>query len=610
MAEPAYTSVHDQSSAETEKVEKILMGFMTCRSRRYNFELQWQESANIFLPDWANKFFFGYDEQPGMKKTQYQIEAYPSIAAHRFAAIANSLITPWTMVWSRIKADNDYLMKQRGVKPYFAQVSKVLWQERYKAESGFLENQLTNWLSLGVFGNQSMFVEERYSKEDGSVGLAYIVAPIGHVYYVTNHQGRICGFYRTLKLNAHQIKERWPDTFPPELEAPLRQHSKQPYWVVQTCMPNEDYDPTARAHPTRGKRWYSCYVSMQGKRILEEGGYRLMPMPSGRYMVAPDEDYGRGPAQIVLAGAKSMQAMKGAYLKQTHRKGDPVLLTPDGGLTDGSQFRPGDVVEGGMDGEGHPLVGVLPTGDPQEIVEAMAREQQMIDDGFLVSLFQMALKTEDQPQLSVRQMMEIIEQRAQLLGPSVGRQMMEYLGSMIPRELDILAYQGKLPPQPPVIREAKGEFKIEYDNPLQRAMAAGDAAAFMQAVEMAAQVANTSQDATVWDVFNFKRAIPAIAEARGAPAEWMATPQEMAAAARNRAQQAEREAQAKELPARAAIIKAQAVATKAATGGNIGGTLSGVAPGGMPSIPGNAPGLPGRPGVGGRPGLSGRPAPR
>lgn len=604
----AVTSVSNQSSADQAEVEAVIRDFMQVRSERYNFEAQWQETALIYLPEWANKFFYGYQEYPGAKKSQYQLDSYPSIASHRFMAIVNSLITPWTMNWSPLAPtgkDKQYLLKQKGVKDWFDTATDVLWTERYCGRSGFLGAQLINWLSLGVFGNQNMFVEER-KDVDGTTGLAYSSRPVGEVYYKVNKNGMIEGFFRAMRKTAEQIHQQWPDTFPAELVPALEAKSPVPYWVLQYTWPNTMWQPDA-IMSSAGKRYSSVYISITGNRILERGGYRSYPMPSGRYIVAPDENYGRGPGQIVLAAAKSRNAMKGSFLKQTHRKGDPVILTPDGGLLDASQFVPGDVVEGGWNSDGKPLVGVLPTGDVQEIIEAMKLEQEGLDDAFLVRMFDMALKTEDQPQLSVRQVMEIMEQRGQLLGPTVGRQYGEYLDVMVERELDLCSFQGKLPPLPGALKEAKDHYKPAWDGPLIRAMAAGDAAAFMQSVEMAAEVANSSQDMSVWDAFSFERAIPEMSTRRGVPSRWMATQIEIAKKAKGRQAQAERDARAKEMPAQAAIMKAQAISDKAQTGGNIGGTLSGVPAGGMPAIPGNQPGIPGRPGVGGRPGLPGRP---
>lgn len=100
-----------------------------------------------------------------------------------------------------------------------------------------------------------------------------------------------------------------------------------------------------------------------------------------------------------------------------------------------------------------------------------------------------------------------------------------------------------------------------------------------------------------------------MAEALAVPINRAATPQELQAAQKQRAQAHARDAQVKALPALAAKAKADAIVAKAQTGGNTGGTLSGVPQGQMPFVPGNPPGQPGRPNaIPCRPGFSGQPA--
>jgi hypothetical protein len=91
------------------------------------------------------------------------------------------------------------------------------------------------------------------------------------------------------------------------------------------------------------------------------------------------------------------------------------------------------------------------------------------------------------------------------------------------------------------------------------------------------------------------------------PEDWMPTPQEIAAAQKNRASAVQADQQLKALPGQAAIMKAQAITAKAQAGENIGGTLSGTAPGQNPEVPGNPPGQPGQPGPPGQPGQVGQP---
>ncbi|PWG73548.1 phage head-tail adapter protein, partial [Enterococcus hirae] len=79
---------------------------------------------------------------------------------------------------------------------------------------------------------------------------------------------------------------------------------------------------------------------------------------------------------------------------------------------------------------------------------------------------------------------------------------------MIERELDILNRQGLLPPMPPALQEAAGEFEIEYDSPLSRAQRAEEASGFMRTLEISMQLSQARQDPSPLDWLNVDAAIP------------------------------------------------------------------------------------------------------
>jgi hypothetical protein len=594
MADITYVQTSGQSDEDQAKTLHILKQFQEARLDRYNFETQWQEASLLCWPEYANTFFYGYQQYPGTKKTAQQIDSAASIASHRFGAIMDSLLTPTGMVWSRLKHPSAYVMKQKGVKAYYDALTERLWQYRYAATSNFVGANQQNMQGLGVFGNMNMLVESLDRKLfPGEKGLRYTHLPVGQVYYVANAQGAVDGYFRAFRWTARQIADCWPDRMPEALKVPLEAGSTTRYWVVQYVVPRtSDWQPWDFG--PKNKRYASYYVCEVGKILLEESGYRTFPMPHGRYMVAPDEIYGRGPAQMVLPTLKTKNSQKSTFLEQGLRAGRPTWLLPEAGLIN-PQFHPGGYIQGGMGEGGKARVGVLPVGRIDMTKEMMDEEQLIIDDAFLVSLFKWALTLKDVPEMSPRQVVEMLERHAMFLAPTAGRQMTEYLANMVPRELDVLAAEGCLRdlPVPPAVREAGMEFHTTFDNPMTRMQAASEVAGFMQAVEMTDAVVKSSGDAALWDTYDFETALPEIAEKRGFPTRWLASAAKKAQRAQSRQQQQEKEFDVKSLPGRAAMAKAQAIAEKARTGGNTGGALSGTPPGGMPMMPQNAPSTPG-----------------
>jgi hypothetical protein len=185
----------------------------------------------------------------------------------------------------------------------------------------------------------------------------------------------------------------------------------------------------------------------------------------------------------------------------------------------------------------------------------MAQEEKLINDAALVTLFQIMTES---PQMTATEVIERINEKAILLAPTVGRQQSEYLGNMIPRELDVMSQQGMLDPMPGRLKEAQGSFKIVYTSPLSRMMQAGDAAGFWRAVDQAKDAFAISQDPSLFDPFDFTTAIPETAAIFGTKESWMADERQIAGKVKARAAQIAQQMKIQAAPGQAALLSADA----------------------------------------------------
>jgi hypothetical protein len=261
----------------------------------------------------------------------------------------------------------------------------------------------------------------------------------------------------------------------------------------------------------------------------------------------------------VLPAVKTLNQQKKTLLKQGHRAVDPVLLVHDDGILDGLSTVPGAVNYGGVSADGRSLVHQLPVGNVNVGKDMMDMERAHINDAFLVTLFQ--ILTEN-PQMTATEVIERTREKGMLLAPAMSRIQSEGLGPQIEREIDLLSMQGLLPPQPEVLREAAGEFRIEYDSPITRAQRAEEASGIMRTLETTLTVVNATQDPEPLDYFNFDEIIPAVAEIQGVPPSWLRGKEEIMQRRQARAEQAQAQQDIQAAPAAAAMIKAEAVANK------------------------------------------------
>lgn len=557
MAVPGVPRV--PSAREMDLVGEMLREFSESQLWRSTFASQWEEAAALVAPGHRNTFYQGAFNWPGQKKTEMQIDASGMLALSRFQSICDSLLTPQNAMWHGLGALDEQLRKDRDTRMWFQDVTRLLFQFRYAPTANFVSQNQANFGMLGAFGNMVMFVDQFQGEGDLRKvrGLRYKSVPLGECFFRENHQGVINHVVRHFKMTAAQVMRRWPERFPEVLRPALESGSLTPFWVLHRVCPREDYDPERL--DDKGKAYESTYLSYEGKCILQEGGYHSFPYSVGRYSQEPGEVYGRGPAQFVLPALKTLNAEKRVFLKQGNRAGDPVLLTADDGLLDVS-LRPGAMNKGGMTTDGKPLVGILPTGNIQITEKMMQEEKALINDSFLVSLFQILLET---PQMTATEVIERTNEKGILLAPTVGRQSSEYLGPMIHRELDLLASMRLLPPMPPMLKEAGGEYSTLYTSPMAKAMRAQEAAGFIRTVETVKELVAITQDVSLLDRFDFDAAVPAIAEIQGVPEDWMSGDDAVKAKRAGRAKAAQQQQAIQAAPAQAAMMKAQAVAAKA-----------------------------------------------
>lgn len=533
-----------------ELVDHVITLFTRLNEERTNFASQWDEVAQLIRPNSFNTFQYGNMNTPGQKKTQNQVDATGMMALSRFGAILDSLLTPRNQMWHSLSAIDENLLKDRSVRLWFEQVTKLLFRLRYAHTANFASQNQQTYQELGAFGTGNLFVD-KYEGVDGSLGFRYKSLPVGEVFLIENHQGMVIGMIRWFRLKPSQAVRQFGDALPQSIKEAHNQQSQAYYDFLHYVAPNDDYDGTRVDN--KGMLYKSCYIAMADKTLLSEGGYNSLPIVVTRYEQAPGETYGRSPAMMVLPALKTLNAEKATFLKQGHRAADPVLLVPDDGLLN-VNLRPGALNLGGVTADGKELIKVLPTGGIQISKEMMDEERALINDAFLVTLFQILTET---PTMTATEVVERTNEKGILLAPTIGRQQSEYLGPLIERELNLAGEMGLLPPMPPLLIEARGEYQPIYTSPLSRAMRAQEVAGAMRTIETVIGIVNVTQDTSLLDNFNFDVIVPEIAEISGVPESWMASAEEVAEKRSLRAQEMEEQKRIQAAPAMAAMMKTQ-----------------------------------------------------
>jgi hypothetical protein len=480
------------------------------------FDSHWREIAERILP---RADHFRLVRQPGDKHTERVFDATAGLALERFAAAMESMLTPRTQRWHRLRVTVPGLEDDPSVQAYLDQVTEALFNARYAPRANFASQANEAYMSLGAFGTGAMFVDDMLGR-----GIRYRSIPLAEIYIAENHQGIVDTVHRKFTYTARQAAQRFgEDKLSERQKQAVKKSPETLFDFIHAVGPREDIDTSKKNY--RGMPWYSCYVNMDGKEILEEGGYQSFPYAVGRYVTSPKEVYGRSPAMTVLPDIKMLNEMSKTVIRAAHKIVDPPLLLQDDGALQAFDLRPGAMNYGGVNEQGQQLVHALQTGARVDIgLEMMDQRRKVINDAFLVTLFQILVEA---PQMTATEAMLRAQEKGALLAPTMGRQQSEFLGPIIEREIDILARAGVLPPMPDELLEAGGLVDVEYQSPLNRAQRADEGVAILRTLESLAPLAQI--DPNVMMVFDPAAVARELAEINGVPVKVMRTKDQIAA---------------------------------------------------------------------------------
>lgn len=543
---------------DKEIAEQVCKRFEVAVAERGTLNSHCDEIASRIMPNYRGTFSAWNFHTPGQKNTQEMIDATGALALTRFAAAMESMLTPRNSTWHNMIPTDKRLLKDRETRLWFDNLTEKLFRYRYSPKANFASQKHEDYLALGAFGTGTIFIDQldkRYGK-----GLRYSAIHLGEIHFLTNQQGIVDTAFRKFELTARQAYQQFGDNLPADIigKAKDPQNCEKKFWFIHCVKPREEiegYDP--KRVDVKGFAYASYYVNETHKEMVQEGGHATFPYAVSRYVVAPGETYGRSPAMMALPSLKTLNEQKKTILRQGHRAIDPVLLAYDDGVLDSFQLKSGAMNYGGVTAEGRALVHALPTGNLALGDKMMDMEKAVINDFFLVSLFQILIDT---PAMTATEVLERAREKGALLSPTMGRQQSESLGPMIEREIDLLMLQGLIDPMPQALKEAHGEYEIVYDSPLSRAQKAESVAGFFRVIDWAREYVAITQDPSPLDWINWDGAMPDIMDSQGVMGRWQNDIDAVTQLRQGREKQSQVQQAIQAAPAMAAMTKAQAPA--------------------------------------------------
>lgn len=543
-------------NAEPNKVAvEIVKRADKARNARVNFDRQFEQIARYVFPRADN---FIEKREKGSRRDEYVYDSTAQLALPSFAAAIESLVVPRTQKYHGYKPSDPALLDDIGVRTYLEDLRDLTFRMRYSAKSNFASQTSEVFLSLGAFGTGALLVEDGLSR-----GIMYRSIPLADLWLQEDAWGFIDGFFWRYKLTVRQAMQKWPDSVPECITKHAVSEPEREFEFLFHVCPNEDRIVDSVGYEGMAYRAYD--ICIEGRVMLRQSGYRTFPLAVSRYTVSPGEMYGRSPAWDALADIKTVNEMAKTSLRYGQLVTDPPWLTADVDSLSPFSMRPGAINAGFMNERGELLAkSAAPQGDPRFGAELMDQKRQSINRSFLVTLFQILVDT---PEMTATEATFRAQEKGALLAPTMGRQQSEFLGTIVARELDIMAQSGViedvLGPMPDALMEAGGLLDIEYDSPLTRAQRSEEVVGVLRTFEAVGTIAQYDQ--SVMEVFNYERAIRVIAEGQGAPLKIMNTPEELAAIRDAKQQQQDTQLALQAAPVLADTAKTAAEAQQVAT---------------------------------------------
>lgn len=499
-----------------DKIVKSLMAdYEREYSRRTNWDIHYRELAEFYLP--YHDTFLSTNQVKGQTKRNHLFESTPELLLYQFSSILQSVLTPAGNKWHKLSLDRE---TSHSEEQWLEKLNNKLFKMRYDPIT-FFNNQFNqSIISIGCFGTSVMFLDYDMSNKH----FIYRNISLKEICISENEFGAVDTVYRLLCLTTSQAYSKFGDNLPDSILSKVKSgegldDKEDTHDFIHIVKPRKVQSENKGKMSSLNKPFLSVYIHKQSSKLVNESGYDTMPYLVGRWVVGPNEVYGRSPAMIGLNDVRMINAMSETIVPSLHLAVRPPLLVANEMSYGGSitpDINPEGLTIGGLDERGTPLVKALNTGANPQLGEAgIQRKLETIKDIFLINLFQILTDT---PRMTATEALIRLQEKAMLITPHISRQQGEFLLPMVHREIQLLSSNSQLPDDKPSDIKIK-DIVINFDSPLTRLEASEEVLGLDRTIQQLTPLYQLDQ--TVFDAFDFEKMVKFLAKSNGVPASLM-----------------------------------------------------------------------------------------
>jgi hypothetical protein len=493
-------------------------------SERQNWDSYWEEIGEFIVPHKK----VGRSQRASGTRTGDRV--FDSTAIHANGLLAASMqgsLTSDAYPWFTLKMRDQRLNEQPVVTRWLQDCTERMYLALN--QSNFAAESMEVYLDLGAFGTAVMLEDERRARDPdlderfGDVfnGLYFRALTPGEYVIDEDALGFVDTLYRSFEMTARQMVQRWGRVVVPnEVLVASDTTPNQKFDILHCVAPRRNYDP--RKLGALHMPWLSLYIAKGAKVPLHESGYDEFPYLCVRWTKSSGEVYGRSPGMTALPDIRSLNRAKELFLRQAAKKIDPPMKQTNDGVVGDIDIRPsGTTVVENMDA----LQPLDTGGDINWAQFSTAELRQSIQQIFFWEQLQLPGNAGSPTYMTAHEIERRWQTMNRILGPTMGRAKVEWLGKIIDRTFGLMLRRGAFSRIPAELEQSGAEIDVEYEGPLTRAQKSVRVTAFQEWLAAIGPLAETKPE--VLDVYDFDKVALDIGRAVSLPASWERDPEQV-----------------------------------------------------------------------------------
>lgn len=535
---------------------EVVRTYDRLKARRQSFDPLYDDLAEFEAPQRGRPSYLIQGAMtPGERQTDRLFDATAVEAAAVLAANMQGALTSPTLPWFRLKTRDDRLNQVKAVQDWLEQAEQKMFLAL--RQSNFYAETMEGWLDLAVFGMKCLYLGERDAGPGETWGgLLFRAHPPGSYVIDEGPDGLVDTVIREQQMTARACVQQWGEAAGDQLVTLASSRPDQLATIIHAVYPR----PEGQAASIGTKMPIaSCYVHLESRTLMDEGGFRDFPYAVPRWAKTSGEMYGRGPGMIALPDVRTLNRADEASLEAVNLGIKPPLTALNDGVIGEIDLRPWGVTAI----ESKDALQALEMGTKFDMVNLFLEERRA---RIRRIFFWDQLQLPNEREMTYGEVERRLELMRRILGPTISRLEYEDLNVTVGRVFGIMLRRGLFGTAPEELQGA--DLDIEYEGPLAKSQRSGRLAAWQQTVGLVAPLLSDPETLAVFkENVQLDVIFRDVLQTAGAPSTWLSDTRERDAKRQQRLQQQQAAQQMAQVEQMAGAAGAAAPALKMLMGG-------------------------------------------